>query len=209
MRRTLFIARDISVALGRLALAGALMLISGQAAAQGAAAPPVEARAAGAETPTPDAAAAPQHRLAVYSFGGAMFYLSTARTIGGGGGGLGIRDTVQDRFIFQADVSYLTLIGNTGAVRLGAGLQRSGVYTPAILLTLSTLFGDQFSFLTPDHPTAVTRPTLALGVDIAPLRFTAGTTQLSLFEFGVGVGTDLPGLAVQYHLNVLEIGTSF
>jgi hypothetical protein len=152
---------------------------------------------------------APQHQLSVYTFGGAMFYLSDARTIGGAGGGLGIRDTVQDRFIFQADASYLTLIGNTFAVRLAAGIQRRGLYTPAIFAMLSSQLGDQIAFLSPEHPTAVTGPTLALGINLAPLRFTAGTAQVSLLEVGVSAGTDLPGLGLQYHLSVIEIGTSF
>src|SRR6185369_5464860 len=147
--------------------------------------------------------------LSVYTFGGAMFYLSGARTIGGGGGGFGVRDTVQDRFIFQAGASYLTLIGNTFAVRLGAGIQRRGLYTPAIFAMLSTLFGDQLAFLTPEHPTAVTGPTLALGITLAPLRFTTGTAQVSLLEVGVSAGTDLPGLGLQYHLSVIDIGTHF
>jgi hypothetical protein len=149
------------------------------------------------------------HQLTLYGRAGGLVYLSAAMTTGGLGGGLGVRDTIQDRFILQADLNFLMGIGNVGALRLGAGLQRSGTYTPAVLATLSAVVGDRLSFLTPEHPTPVRHPALALGVSVAPLRFTEAGMHLSFLELGVGIGTDFPGLGVALQLSLLEAGTTF
>jgi hypothetical protein len=149
------------------------------------------------------------HRLTLYSRAGGLVYLSDAMTTGGLGGGVGLRDTLQDRFILQADLSYLMGIGNVGALRLGAGLQRSGTYTPAVLVTLNAVMGDHLTFLTSAHPTPLRGPALSLGLSVAPLRFTQGGMQLSLLELGVGAGTDLPGLGLAWQLGLLEVGTTF
>ncbi|HSP78929.1 MAG TPA: hypothetical protein VLQ93_10385, partial [Myxococcaceae bacterium] len=125
------------------------------------------------------------------------------------GGGVGLRATLQERFILQADLSYLLSIKNVAALRLGAGLQRRGTYTPAVLVTLSALLGDRLAFLTPEHPEPVSGPAVALGVNLAPLRFTHEGTQISLLELGVGVGTELPGLGLSFQLGLLEVGVSF
>jgi hypothetical protein len=149
------------------------------------------------------------HRLTLYGRAGGLVYLSGAMTTGGLGGGVGLRDTLQDRFILQADLNFLMGIGNVGVLRVGAGLQRSGTYTPAVLATLSAVMGDRLTFLTPEHPTPVRSPALVLGLNVAPLRFTQGGMQLSLLEFGVGIGEDFPGVGVSLQLNLLEVGTSF
>ena len=149
------------------------------------------------------------HRLTFYSRAGALVYLSSAMTTGGAGGGVGVRDTLHDRFILQADLNYLMVLGNAAALRLGAGLQRGGTYTPAVLLSFTTVVGDRLTFLTPEHPTPVRHPAMSLGLSVAPLRFTHEGMQLSVLELGVGVGTDLPGLGMTWQLGLLEVGTSF
>lgn len=150
-----------------------------------------------------------EHQLTFYGRGGGQVYLSSARTQGGLGGGVGLRDTIRERFILQADLSYLMMLGNVGLLRLGAGVQRPGTYAPAVLLTFSTMVGDRLAFLTSEHPTPLGGPTMALGVSIAPLRFTHEGLQLSLLELGVGVGSDLPGWGLSYQLGILEVGTTF
>jgi hypothetical protein len=150
-----------------------------------------------------------EHQLSVYVRTGLAAYLSDARTIGGIGGGLGIRDTVRERFILQADVNYLAYIGNTVGLNVGAGLQRSGMYSPAVLLTASALLGDQLSFLSSEHPRPPRHPAFSLGLSVAPVRFSVKGMQLSLFELGAGVGTDLPGLGLSYRLGLLEVGASW
>ncbi|PTL75148.1 hypothetical protein [Vitiosangium sp. GDMCC 1.1324] len=150
-----------------------------------------------------------QHRFSVYAAAGAQVYLSNARTIGGIGGGIGVRDTLNDRFILQADLSYLSMLGNTASFRVGAGVQRSGTYAPAALLTLSTLFGERLSFLTPEHPTRISGPGMTLGVTLAPARFDLKSVQVSLLQLGIGAGTDLPGLGLSYSVGLLEVGATF
>ena len=149
------------------------------------------------------------HRFSAYVTTGAQVYLSDARTVGGVGGGLGLRDTVNDRLLLQADFSYLSLLGNAASVRVAAGVQRSGRYAPAALLTLSTLFGEHLTFLTTEHPTRVPGPALALGVMLAPVRFDLHSVQVSVLQLGVGVGSDLPGLGVQISLGLLEAAATF
>lgn len=161
-------------------------------------------------TPPPEASPArAAHRLSVYFTTGLTAYLSDVRTMGGIGGGIGIRDTVDERFIFQADLSHLVMNGNVTALSVGAGVQRRGLYTPAVLLTASALFGDRLAFLTPEHPTPVRGPAVSVGAVLAPLRFTLGQTQASLLQVGVGVSSELPGLGLAYHLGIAEVGISF
>ncbi|MFE8600254.1 hypothetical protein [Archangium violaceum] len=160
-------------------------------------------------TPAQEGVLPPGHQLTLYGRAGGMLYLSDALTTGGFGGGVGVRDTLRDRFILQADLSFLMGIGNVGALRLGAGVQRSGTWTPAVLATLSVVMGDRLTFLTPAHPTPLRGPAVSLGVSVAPLRFTQKGMQLSLLELGVGAGSDLPGTGLAWHLGLLEVGTHF
>jgi hypothetical protein len=147
-----------------------------------------------------------RHQLSLFVQSGAAVYLSDARTQGGVGGGFGVRDTVDGRWLLQADVSGLTGLGSVLALRLGVGAQLRGICTPAVRLEFTGLFGDRLSFLTPDHPTPVGGPALALGVVVAPIRFTVGDTQVSVLELGVGAGTEAPGLGLRFSVNLLEVG---
>lgn len=55
------------------------------------------------------------HRITAYVHSGLSLFLSDFRTMGGIGGGLGVRDTVDERFIFQADARYLLGLCNAGS----------------------------------------------------------------------------------------------
>jgi hypothetical protein len=149
------------------------------------------------------------HQFSVYTTAGAQVYLSDARSMGGVGGGLGIRDTLNDRFILQADFSYLSLLGNAASLRVGAGVQRGGTWAPAALLTVTTLFGEHLSFLTDEHPVRIQGPAVSLGITLAPVRFATEAVQVSVLQLGVGVGSDLPGLGIHYSLGLLEAGVTF
>lgn len=149
------------------------------------------------------------HRFSLYTTAGAQAYLSDQRTIGGVGGGLGVRDTLDDRFIFQADFSFLSLLGNAASVRVGAGVQRRGMWAPAALLTVTTLFGEHLSFLSPAHPEPVPGPAVSLGVTLAPMRFDLQEVQISVLQLGIGAGSDFPGLGLHYSVGLLEAGVSF
>ncbi|HZI03688.1 MAG TPA: hypothetical protein VEZ71_06680, partial [Archangium sp.] len=85
-----------------------------------------------ATSPTPpEEAGPPRHQLSLYARSGATVYLSPARTHGGVGGGFGLRDTVEGRWLLQVDASGLTGLGSALAVRVGAGVQRQGWWSPA------------------------------------------------------------------------------
>jgi hypothetical protein len=164
-----------------------------------------------AASPAPEEEAMPPwppHQLSLYARSGASAYLSAARTQGGVGGGFGLRDTVDGRWLLQADVNALTGLGSVLAVRVGAGVQRPGWWAPAALVNLTGLFGDRLDFFIPEHPSSVEGPSLALGLTLAPARFTLGRAQVSLLELGVGVGTDRPGLGLLYGLTLLEVGVA-
>ncbi|HVE83284.1 MAG TPA: hypothetical protein VND93_10575 [Myxococcales bacterium] len=148
-------------------------------------------------------------QVEVYCTSNVMVYLSGARTMGGVGGGVGVRGFPGPPFILQADVSSLLLLGNVAALRLGAGVQRSGLYSPFALVTALTLLGDRLTFLTPDHPVPVTGPAVSLGVTVAPLRFVFQGAEVSLLQLGAGLGTDLPGLGISYSLGLMEVGAAF
>lgn len=157
----------------------------------------------------PAASAAPAHQFSVYSRGGMQAYLSPSRSTGMFGGSLGVRDTIQGRFILQADVGYLMNFGNVVPVQVAAGIQRRGFYTPAALATFTGFLGDRLTFLTPEHPSVSRIPPLAVGVLLAPARFTLEGAQLSLLEFGLGVSPEFPGWGVAYQLNLVDVGVSF
>ncbi|QRK06018.1 hypothetical protein JQX13_38720 [Archangium violaceum] len=150
----------------------------------------------------------PRHQLSLYAHSGATVYLSSKRTQGGVGGGFGLRDTVDGRWLLQVDASGLTGLGSVLAVRVGAGMQRQGWWSPAALVNLTGLFGDRIDFLTPEHVRPVQGPSLGLGLTLAPARFDLGRTQVSVLEVGVGVGTDRPGLGLFYGLTLLEVGVA-
>jgi hypothetical protein len=162
-----------------------------------------------ATSPAPrEEAEPPRHQFSLYARSGAALYLSPARTHGGVGGGFGLRDTVGGRWLLQVDASGLTGLGSALAVRVGAGVQRQGWWAPAALVSLTGLFGDRLDFLTPEHPVPVAGPSVGLGLMLAPARVTLGRAQVSVFELGVGVGTDSPGLGLLYGLTLLEVGVA-
>ena len=162
------------------------------------------------EGTAPAASAEPlTHRITAYVHSGVSLFLSDFRTMGGIGGGVGVRDTLNDRFILQADARYLLGLGNAVELRVGAGIQRQGTWTPAALVMVSGMAGGGMRFMTSARSTPVVAPALTVGLQLAPLRFTHSGTQFSLFELGVGVGSEWPGRGVSMHLTLLEAGTSF
>jgi hypothetical protein len=163
-----------------------------------------------AEGAEPQAGAEPRApRLTAYVRTGLGLYLSETRTQGGVGGGVGVRATLSELFILQVDTTYLMGLGNSMELRVGAGVQRPGTYTPAALLVLSGMAGDSLRFLTPEHPSPKEGPALTLGLQLAPLRFTHQGLQVSVLELGVGLAPELPGLGVAWQVGLLEAGTSF
>jgi hypothetical protein len=145
-------------------------------------------------------------RMTLFAQSGAVGYLSRVQTAAGIGGGLGARATFDERWLAQVDANLLALIGDVSSARVGVGLQRSGTWRPAALLTLSAFFGERLRFLTDEHPEPVTLPGLALGAHIAPLRFRAASAEVSAFEIGIGAGWDFPGAGLALNLTLLQVG---
>jgi hypothetical protein len=155
------------------------------------------------------AAPAPEHQLSLYARSGVTAYLSSARTQGGVGGGVGLRDTLKGLWLLQADVNGLTGLGSVLAVRLGAGVQYPGRWcTPAALVSVTGLFGDQLGFLMPGESVSSRGSALGVGLTLAPARFTLGGARVSLLELGLGVGGDGASRGLVYGLTLLEVGVA-
>jgi hypothetical protein len=148
-------------------------------------------------------------RFAVYARTGAQLYLSPAQTAGGVGGGLGVRATVRDLFVVQADASYLGMVGNALTGRLAVGLQRPGVWTPALLAVRTTYLGDRLRFVTGEREQPVRTAATSYGLVLAPLRFSTEQAQVSLLEVGAGLGWDFPGLGTAIDVTLLEVALRF
>jgi hypothetical protein len=148
------------------------------------------------------------HEIQLTAHSGASLHLSAARTIGGVGGGVGVRDIVGQRLVLQGDASYLVGLGNVVGIRLAAGLQRRGFYTPAALVAARALLGSRISFLTPDHPAPRRTPAATVGLVAAPLRFRSSGYEVSFFELGVGIGSDFPGVSRVFELRLLEVAAA-
>jgi hypothetical protein len=162
-----------------------------------------------ATTMTVPQPAAPPVRIAAYLRSGLTVHIAPSQTIGGLGGGVGVRLSFPKCWLAQADLNYLNLIGHVGELRFGGGIQRPGTWNPAALGTLSILFGDRLSFRTAEHPWPSSGPVVSAGISIAPLRFSRQNYTASVLELGIGVKPDFPGLGVTYSVGLLEIGHSF
>lgn len=159
-------------------------------------------------TATTAAAEGRKHALSVYAQSAVSLYLSRHQTAGGVGGGAGVRDTIDDRFFVQADLSYLVLLGNAARLRLGGGVQRQGLWQPAALLTGSVYLGDRLTFLTPQRPVPLAVPPFTVGAAVAPLRFSLNGTTVNVLEVGVGWGWDFPGSGLAYSATLLEVAVA-
>lgn len=162
-----------------------------------------------AASPAPAPEPRPIHELWGYARSGLSLYLSPSRTQGGLGGGVGVRDLLSDQLFIQADLSYLALLGNVAELRVGAGLQRSGTWAPALLITGSLLFGQHLTFLTEDHPYPSGLPGWSLGLELTPIRFASANTTVAVLPLGLGWGLELPGVGWHYRVGFLEVATRF
>ncbi len=152
---------------------------------------------------------APTHQLSVYLRTGGGVLLSPSRSMGGFGGGVGVRDVIKDTVVLQVDVNYLAGLGHVALVRAGAGLQRAGTWSPAALVTASLLAGDHLAFRTDSVPNVSRGPAAAMGLTLAPLRFSGSGRSISVLEFGAAYGTDGISGGPVLQLGLLELGVSF
>lgn len=148
----------------------------------------------------------PAHRLAVFSKLGGGLFLAQTRTMGGLGAGVGLRDTVDERFLLQAELSYLAVLGHVGELRLGAGVQRRGFWSPAVLATTSVMFGDRLEFRVAGRPTPTGAPVATLGLSVAPLRFCVERGRcVSMLELGLAAGTEFTSAGTALQLGLLDV----
>jgi hypothetical protein len=148
-------------------------------------------------------------RLTAYFRTGAQLHLSASQTAGGIGGGAGARLRLTERFFAQADAAYLGMLGSAIGVRVGAGLERSGLWRPSVRANLAFIGGQRLRFLMGERASPVVLPASSLGLVVAPLRFVTRQTEFSILELGAGIGWDFPGLATAIDLTVLEVGFRF
>lgn len=194
--------RRLGFGTGRLVLALSLVLASlasiPAARADSTAPSPVDV----ADESATDAG--PTHRISLLARTSLSLHLSDARTAGGLGGGFGLRDAVGEHLLLQADIAWLTQLGNVLALRAGAGLQKPGTWSPAALVAVTSLFGSQLHFPAPGRP-ATPGPALSIGLILAPLRFVTNGAEVSLLEIGVGIGGETPGIATALSIG-FEVG---
>jgi hypothetical protein len=148
------------------------------------------------------------HQLSLYGRSGLTAFLSNARSQGGVGGGVGLRDTLAERWLLQADLNALTGLGSVLEARVGVGAQRRGFWRPAALVTFTGLFGDRLSFAFPEQTQPTRGPALGVGVTLAPVRFGLGQAQVSLLELSAGLGPDTSGRGLLCGLTLLEVGVA-
>lgn len=156
--------------------------------------------------PTP---AKPPLRIGAYLRSGVTVHFAPSQTMGGVGGGAGVRLWYSKLWVAQTDWNFLTLVGRVAEWRIGAGIQRPGLWTPAALGTVSFLFGERLSFRTAEHPWPSTGPIVTGGLLLAPLRFTHEQRTISVLELGIGVKPDFPGTGITYSVGLLELGMVF
>ncbi len=152
--------------------------------------------------------AEPQLSWSVYGRSGASVFVSSSRTVGGEGGGLGIQLS-RGAWLAEAEANLLVGLGTVFDAQLAAGWQRRGRWSPAALLTFSVLAGSQTLVLTDAHPLPVHGPALAVGLKLEPLRFVYGRVRTSALQLGAGVGSDFPGAALSLRVTFIELGVSW
>ena len=116
-----------------------------------------------------------------------MNYSSDHVTSAGIGFGAGIACLAGKHFLAQTDLNIHWLNGNAVSNRLAVGYVRSGKWAPAVLGTVSVLWGSRTEVLLDDGREPVA-PIAVVGIRIAPLRFQNERGYVSALETGYGFG---------------------
>jgi hypothetical protein len=107
--------------------------------------------------------------------------------MGGFGMGAGVQIMYKEHFVAQTDASLLWANGNAVSTRLAFGYQRHGKWTPAIMATVSLLWGQRTEILDTDGQRPIA-PVWVTGLRSAALRFTNERGYVSALELGYGIG---------------------
>lgn len=134
-----------------------------------------------------------------------MYYSSDRITADGVGFGLGLHLLHHTGLAAQTDVNLLWLNGNSIPVRLAAGYQKAGKWTPAAYLTVDAIFGQRTQVLdeTGSKPPV---PAWSFGIRITPLKFSTKSGFISALELGCGIG---PERALNLEISLLSAGLFF
>lgn len=126
------------------------------------------------------------HLTPYFQLGG-MYYSSKQITSAGVGPGFGLCVGINEHFLANSDVNLYWINGNAGTFRLALGYKKSGVYTPAGFVRITSIFGQRTEFLLEDGSRPVT-PVFSYGVQLSPLRFENNKGFVSILEVGYSFG---------------------
>lgn len=135
---------------------------------------------------------------------GATLLTSPRQTTGGLGGGIGVEVAYHDRYLAQADIAALWMIGTPIATRIAAGAQRRGRWAAAAWITATAIWGSRIEIVTAPE-TRPAWPAWGIGLRVSPLRFRGALGTVSALE--AGIASDTGSLMVE--LTVLRAGTTW
>jgi hypothetical protein len=136
---------------------------------------------------------------------GGMYYSSDYITSDGFGMGAGIALQKGKHLLTEVDMNIFWLNGNAFSARISAGYQKKGLWAPAFLVNITTIFGSHTEVL-PEDGSSPRFPVSALGIRLAPLRFENEKGFVSAIEFGYAVGKDKAKVS---ELTLLAVGVCF
>lgn len=143
--------------------------------------------------------------LTVSARSGFSLSLTSARTQGGVGGGLGLGYALTPSMDLFADASWLWGLGSVGLVRAGAGWHRTGLWTPQLSAMVELGVGGGLDFSVAGK-TPSRLPTVGLSLGLAPLRFTRDGAWISLFELSGGLSTEFLAVGPRFGVTALAVG---
>ena len=112
-----------------------------------------------------------------------------------------------NRWLLESHIGFRVGSGSVQWLHVAGGVQARGTYSPALLLGARFMAGDALRFLTDQHPSAIRGPTATVGLTLAPARFRAHGTEISLGSLYAGIGSDFPGWGTGFGVTLFEIAT--
>lgn len=129
-------------------------------------------------------------RLLVSVEGTGALSLTTARTQGGLGGGVGVAFALAPSWLVEARIAWLWGLGSHTLVHVGGGWQRSeGLWRPAVLAELVLGLGGALDFSVNGQP-PTRAPTLGAVLVLQPLRFGHDGVFVNVLGLEGGVSTE-------------------
>lgn len=156
------------------------------------------------------AAAAEPLKLSVQLNAGTNLLFARTRTMGGLGGGVMARGTLDGGWFVDAGLDYGAILGNVGTLHVGGGWQRAGLWALSVSAHAGLMFGDRLAFYDPALPLPSDGPALSATLSVAPLKFCAEKERcVSVLELGGGWGTDFATSGPALRVRFLEVSVGF